>query len=93
MSTSGVRREERSLQKRRLKADLVVDFQYLQGGYQEDGARLCTVMHVGKMRQLSKIETFGLDIRKSFYTMTMVKQWNRLRVAQRSGDMSFLSWL
>lgn len=36
------------LQKRRLQGDLLTDFQYLQGGNQEDGARLLMLTHSEK---------------------------------------------
>ena len=39
-----------SLEKRRLRGDLVTMFQYLKGGYKEDGDSLFTGSHTEKMR-------------------------------------------
>jgi len=70
-----------SLKKRRLWGDLIAAFQYLKG----------TVGKVGKIFSSGPVVTgqglngfklregkFRLDIRKKFFTMRVVKHWNRL---------------
>jgi len=70
-----------SLQKRRLQGDLRVAYQYLKGAYRKDGenifSRACcdrTRSNGFKLRE----GRFRLDTRKKFFTMRVVKQWNRL---------------
>jgi len=69
-----------SLEKRRLRSDLLAAFQYLKGVYRKDGEglfrRLCSDRTGGNGCKL-KEGIFRLDIRKKFFTMGVVKQWNR----------------
>jgi len=62
-------------------------FQYLKGGYKKEGdsllSRVCCNRTKGKGFKL-KQGRFRLGIRKKFFTMRVVRQWNR-QVAQRSG--------
>jgi len=70
-----------SPEKRRLRGHLIAAFQYLKGAYKKAGEGLftracsdrtgCNVLKLEKGR-------FRLDIRKKFFTMGVVRQWNRL---------------
>ncbi|KFQ93907.1 hypothetical protein Y956_11179, partial [Nipponia nippon] len=70
-----------SLQKSRLRGDLVAAFQYLKGAYKKDGEGLFSRASGNKTRGHGfklKEGRFRLDIRKKFITMRVVKHWNRL---------------
>jgi len=71
-----------SLEKRRLRDDLLAAFQYLKGADRKDGEGLLTRVrsHRTKGNGCKRKEgRFRLDIRKKFFTMRVVKHWNRLR--------------
>jgi len=70
-----------SLGKRRLWKDLTAAFQYLKRGYKKAGegliARACSDRTRGNGFKL-KEGRFRLDIKKKFFTMSVVRHWNRL---------------
>ncbi|KFO76560.1 hypothetical protein N303_11455, partial [Cuculus canorus] len=70
-----------SLEKRRLRGDLVATFQYLREGYRKAGEGLFLKACGDRTRGNGyKLESsrFKLDIRRNFFTMRVVRHWNRL---------------
>jgi len=70
-----------SLMKGRLQGDLIAACQHLKGTYRKDGenifSRACcnrTRSNGFKLREVR----FRLDIRKKFFTVRVVKHWDRL---------------
>uniref|UniRef100_A0A8B9MPB7 Neurotransmitter-gated ion-channel transmembrane domain-containing protein n=1 Tax=Accipiter nisus TaxID=211598 RepID=A0A8B9MPB7_9AVES len=69
---------------RRLWGDLIAAFQYLKGACKKDGDRLYqhySIHYSNRARRNGfklKEGRFRLDIRKKFFTMRVVKYWNRL---------------
>ena len=70
-----------SLEKRRLQGDLIAAFQYSKGTYRKDGDKLFSRDNSDRTRgNGSKLKEgrFGLDISKKFFTLSVVRSWNRL---------------
>ena len=70
-----------SLEKRRLWGHVIAAFQYLKGAYRKAGeglfTRACSDRTRGNGFRLKK-GRFTLDVRKKFFTMTVMRHWNRL---------------
>jgi len=70
-----------SLEKRRLQEDLIVAFRYLKGAYRKAGDNHFSKACCDRTRRNGfrlREGRFRLDVRKKFFTMRVVKCWNRL---------------
>jgi len=70
-----------SLEKRRLRGDLINASKYLKGGCQEDGARLFPVVPNDRTRgngHKVKQRKLQLNTRKNFFPLRVTEPWPRL---------------
>jgi len=70
-----------NLEKRRLRRDLINANKYLEGGCQEDGVKLFSVVPSDRTRGKGhklKHRKFHLNMRKNFFPLRVTEPWHRL---------------
>ena len=89
-----------NLEKKRLQGDLTEAFQDLKGAYKQEGGQLFERVDNGRTRGNGlklKEGRFRLDFRGKFFTMRVVRCWNRLprrgcRCPVHGGVQSQVGW-
>ena len=63
------------------RGDLIAAFQYLKGAYKQEGSQFFESVHNSRTRGNGfklKEGRFRVDVRRKFFTMRVVRCWNRL---------------
>ena len=69
-----------SLEKRRLRENIVVTLQYLKGTYTQEKDQIFTWSNYDRIKKNGfkiKEGKFRFDVRNKFLTQRVVRQWNR----------------